>query len=394
MEKNIEHLLNTTRPELTPPERVHMWEAISSTLTPAPGNLIPSPFYRIVHAHRGAFALALIVVMLMSGSATVVTAEAARPGDALFPLDQAIERVRIRFAKNDDDRVRLANTFTEERLGELRSIVGERRTTASSTDDSSDDERVGEAVDALMRVMDDSNMSDTAREKIYGHLFTEIDDLSIDVRVDEDSDDADDNQKRVSVRRDKSGSKIEIRKEGLRTRIERKDGQVRIERKHDDDEEDDEETVDDDFGPTRDASDDFDDDRLKVRGVSFEINSNDDTVREDEVSDDSGRENDSHDDEDNTGNTDLEETNDNSDDDVDGSEDEEEFDDSNTREVTPKLEARAEEGRVEVHAEFGEKRDEFETPYTSRASLISFLAERYNLPSSVIEAVLDLEVKE
>ena len=233
MKKNIEHILNTTRPELTPPERVHMWEVISSTLTPVPVNLIPSPFYRIVHAHRSAFTLALMVVMLMGGSATVVTAEAARPGDALFPLDQAIESVRLRLARNDDDRGRLANTFAEERLGELRSIVGERAPSTSETTTTHDNARVGTAIDALMRVMDESEMSDTAREQLYTHLFTEIDELNIDVQVEDTGSDTKKNRERVKVQSDDSGSKIEIRTEGVRMRIERKDGEVSIEREHD-----------------------------------------------------------------------------------------------------------------------------------------------------------------
>jgi hypothetical protein len=240
MKKNIEHILNRARPELTDRERTFMWATISSAITPPQTGFVLSPFSRLIDEHRRAFALALIVVLLVSGGATVVTAEAARPGDTLFPLDQAIERVRIRLARTDDDRGRLANAFTEERLGELRSIVGERHSTTSSTEDVRDNERVGIAVDALVRVMDESNMSEAARESVYSHLFTEIDTLSIDVHVDEQRDSEDDDHKRVKIRRDESGSKIEIRKEGTRTRIDKKDGKVRIDRTQDDDAFDDE----------------------------------------------------------------------------------------------------------------------------------------------------------
>ncbi len=234
MEKNIEHIINTTRPELTDYERASVWTKISLALTPTQTGFMLSPFSKMVHAHRSVFALALIVVLLVSGGATVVTAEAARPGDTLFPLDQAIEQVRIRLARSDDDRGRLASAFADERLGELRSIVAERRGSASSSEDMNDDERVGIAVGALMRVMDESNMSDTARENVYGHLFTEIDDLSIDVRVDEKTGKENNEHERVKIHRDESGSKIEIRKEGVRTRIHKKDGKVRIDRTQDD----------------------------------------------------------------------------------------------------------------------------------------------------------------
>ncbi len=234
MGKNIEHILDTTRPELTNHERAFVWTKISSMLTPTQADFILSPFSRIIRAHRRVFALALIVILLVSGGATMVTAEAARPGDTLFPLDQAIEHVRIRLAQNDDARGRLASAFADERLGELRSIVDERRGSASSSDAVRSDERVGAAVGALMRVMDESNMSDSARENVYGHLFTEIDDLSIDVRVDENTTKENDDHERVKIHRDESGSKIEIRKEGTRTRIDKKDGKMRIDRRQND----------------------------------------------------------------------------------------------------------------------------------------------------------------
>ena len=273
MEKNIEHILNTTRPELTPPERVHMWEVISLTLTPVPVNIIPSPFYRILHAHRSAFALASIVVILMSGSATVVTAEAARPGDALFPLDQAIESVRLRLARNDDDRGRLANTFAEERLGELRSIVGERAPSTSETTITHDNARVGTAIDALMRVMDESEMSDTAREQLYTHLFTEIDALSIDVQVEDTGSDTKKNRERVKVQNDDSGSKIEIRTEGVRMRIEKEDGEIRIKK-----------VRDDSNGEGEDIDDDLNE-KSEVRGIKTDSHS-------DSIEDKKGRSND------------------------------------------------------------------------------------------------------
>lgn len=285
MKKDIEHILNTTRPELTHSERFQVWSGVTSTFGKT--GVIPSPFYVLFRAHRTAFALAFIVLVLVGGGATVVTAETARPGDTLFPLDQAIERVRIRLARTDDDRGRLADSFAKERLGELRSIVGERQTHASSSENIRDDARVGAAVSALMRVMDESNMSDTAREKIYGHLFTEIDDLKIDVRVGDTNDGSDDGAERVKVRRDESGSKIEIRKEGMRTRIEKKDGEVRIKQERGEDIEDSDVLNED--GDDNDAKIESDEDT--------DVERNDD----DEKSEVRGAMTDSRDDEDRTG---------------------------------------------------------------------------------------------
>lgn len=223
MKKNIEHILDTLAPSVTDVERARMWSTIEATLTDRAE--ISSPFFQIFYTRKMEFALLMLFLILIGGSATVVTAEAARPGDTLFPLEQAIEHVRLRLAKDDADRGRLANTFAEERLRELRSIVGERSGARITPDD---DARVSAAVTALVRVMDESNMSNTAREKLYTHLFTEIDTLSIDVRV-ADKRDSKTTEERVKVRRDETGSTFEIRNEGVRTRIEKKNGEVRIE---------------------------------------------------------------------------------------------------------------------------------------------------------------------
>lgn len=237
MKKNINDTLNEHVPTLTQPERVRVWREVASALT-VPRE-IPSPFYTLFRAHRGAFALALVVLILAGSGATVVKADTARPGDALFPLDQAVERVRMQLTRNDAKRTKLANAFTEERLAELRSIVEERHAAASTTVTAAqDDERVGAAVEALVRVMDDSHMSDVAREKVYGHLFTEIDDLSIDVRVDENKRETKNSVERVKIHRDDVGSKLEIRKEGMRTRIEKRDGEMHINRERERDDAD------------------------------------------------------------------------------------------------------------------------------------------------------------
>jgi hypothetical protein len=124
MKNNIEHILDTTAPTVTDVERVQMWRVIEATLVHP--TEIPSPFFEFFRTKKMAFAAGMLLLVLVGGSATIATAQAARPGDTLFPIEQAVEHVRLRFAKDAADREHLAHTFAEERLTELRSIIEER----------------------------------------------------------------------------------------------------------------------------------------------------------------------------------------------------------------------------------------------------------------------------
>lgn len=75
-------------------------------------------------------ALIIALVVLFGGSGVVVASDVAKPGDALFGIDLAIERVRLSLAK-EDNRNELARTFAQERLEEIQGL----------RDDDSDDDK-------------------------------------------------------------------------------------------------------------------------------------------------------------------------------------------------------------------------------------------------------------
>lgn len=223
MKDTIKEILESNAPSVRLSDRARMWSGIEAAIYSAHGT--PSPFTQFLYTRKIIAAVGILAFVLLGGGATVVAAEAALPGETLFKVEQAIEHVRIRLATNDVRRAQLAHSFAEERLSELRTIVG-KRGEGSSKD--GEDKRVQAAVTALVRVMEESNMSITAREKLYANLFSEIDSINIDVTVEErkNSEKKDD---RVKVRRDETGSKIEIKNGGLRTLIEKRNGEVFIE---------------------------------------------------------------------------------------------------------------------------------------------------------------------
>lgn len=69
-------------------------------------------------------ALLIALAVLFSGTGVVAASDAAKPGDALFGIDLAVERVRMSLA-GDDSRNELARTFAQERLQEIQKLRGD-----------------------------------------------------------------------------------------------------------------------------------------------------------------------------------------------------------------------------------------------------------------------------
>ncbi len=222
MKNNIEHNLNTTRPSLSHEEQQLLWSTIEPHLTP---RSIPSPYMHLVKDHvRLSAALFILTIVLIGGGASV-QADEARPGDILFPLDRALERVALSLTPSAEKRSAVGNRQSEERITELREMIQDSQ--KQNSDFLKTHTTVGSGVGALINVMEQSNMSQTARERIYEKLFIEIDPLSVDVRIEESASKKSD---RIKVSGDSEGvTKIEIHEQSKQTRIERKGGVVKVE---------------------------------------------------------------------------------------------------------------------------------------------------------------------
>lgn len=61
-------------------------------------------------------------VFLTAGIGTTVTANSAKPGDTLYPVDRAIESIRLKIAMTDEARARLVTEFAAERQDELKGL--------------------------------------------------------------------------------------------------------------------------------------------------------------------------------------------------------------------------------------------------------------------------------
>lgn len=223
MKNDINEFLNTHTPVLRNAERNAMWKHIDASMETLP---TPSPYVEWFRLHTRVAVGVLMLALVVTGSATSVFAGEARPGDTLFGLDRALERIELALTRTPEARTNVGLAHAEERILELRELIHEHGAPTSTP--ATTQHHVGAAVDALVNVLEESQMNDTARERIYENLFEEIDPLSVDVHVDRRSEKS--STARVTVGDETEGkTKIEITDTDKRTRIEKKNGHVHIE---------------------------------------------------------------------------------------------------------------------------------------------------------------------
>lgn len=89
-----------------------------------------------MESQRGIIPLIVVLVVgatLTGGAATVVAADQAKPGDLLYPVDTAVENVRLALASTEEQ-ITLRQQFAEERLKEVKALVEEKGVDAPGLD--------------------------------------------------------------------------------------------------------------------------------------------------------------------------------------------------------------------------------------------------------------------
>lgn len=371
----IEDRLNRVSPtKLSPEERERLWSSIHMRIANTP-MLTPSPFsiqVLITHNSYTMVSAFIALLLLIGGGATVAASDSARPGDTLFAVDRAVENVRLALASDDSEgelRVRFANERVNEfeniieegkgkrlaRVSDDASVGTEQQATmalkvvsddTSNDDDSSDDsddaddsfdedskEHIAEGLSETLRFFAEASVQsdeegrgelDQVLARLNGVINELPEDLRAELRIDEN------NRVRVEANGDDEG-KIEVRSEGVRTKVEFKDGVVSVETKADDD-----------------SSDDSDDD----------INDDNGGDRPDDDSDD---------------------------DDSD--------DDSSSNTSGMEIEADVFLDTTIVKVEINDRKELFVTNKKTRAEIVSAIAAKFNLDSTLVDSALSLEIE-
>ncbi|OGZ42569.1 MAG: hypothetical protein A3C80_03685 [Candidatus Ryanbacteria bacterium RIFCSPHIGHO2_02_FULL_45_43] len=141
MRQNIEQLLKKAKPKpLSPVEQQVLWSHIETRLSrheKQTARWHHFLFEPLLFAKRrikfAATAIALILFLISSGT-TVAFADNAKPGDLLFSIDIAAERVRLALASNKK-KDELIIRFSKERLDEAKIIVAAVLTETAAGDD-------------------------------------------------------------------------------------------------------------------------------------------------------------------------------------------------------------------------------------------------------------------
>jgi hypothetical protein len=115
-----EKQLNTVHTSpLTPEEKNSLWFSLvqKQEARNKQGSLLLGGFKK----HMMATLLALVVIL--GGGGVVAASNQAVPGDALYGIDQAVEKVQIKLANSEEKKSELQVKFAEERLSEVATFV-------------------------------------------------------------------------------------------------------------------------------------------------------------------------------------------------------------------------------------------------------------------------------
>jgi len=184
------------------------------------------------------FITILVIAIVVLGGSAVASANNAGPGDFLFGLDKALERLEIKFA-TEDKVPELKIKIAKERLEEIKEVSEENETFEFSDKEEDDiSESLTDIEETLSSIEDDARIEEI-RQALQDLLVLLGDD-----------------------------GKIEIRRNGNKIKIESKDGEIKIKVENDNkdkssDDSDDDSDDDDDSEVNEERSEmDFDEQRL------------------------------------------------------------------------------------------------------------------------------------
>lgn len=171
MKDTFDDIMAAHRPEQTPEARQIMFTGVIDQVKPiksATATRVASPYMRLSWFLTRQGAALVVVCFLVGVSSSVAAAEAAKPGDLLFPLDRATEEFRL-FIARDEQKVVLQSQFLDERLSELEALVIEATENGEATGEititTSSSDRVAVAVSAFLEQADRVD-SEASRDRL------------------------------------------------------------------------------------------------------------------------------------------------------------------------------------------------------------------------------------
>lgn len=141
-----------------------LWQEVWQNKDRTPANAGWSVFSLLLTKKYMILALALMLVL--GGSvATVQAADSAKPGDWLFPLDQAVEKVQLSFS-SEGRKEELKVKIAAERTEELQKIIVEAKTNKSDQDSAVRDEKIKTSLNLVAEIRDELSVSANSRTEV------------------------------------------------------------------------------------------------------------------------------------------------------------------------------------------------------------------------------------
>jgi flagellar basal body-associated protein FliL len=149
---NIKKQLENMKPKpITENEKHNLWASIQNkiasleTIEQKSNSLLFNPFKHMNYlTQKVAIAMLLIVAILGGSAATVAASNDAKPGDILFPIDLAVEKVQLIFADSEEEDDLLVE-FAGERLAEVRIILAMAETEEDEEEETAHSTSSGQA---------------------------------------------------------------------------------------------------------------------------------------------------------------------------------------------------------------------------------------------------------
>lgn len=251
-EKIEEMLSRISFRKLSGEEQDFVWQGIIHKQT---------PLLAILTTKKIMFTSLIVALVLALGvGGTVVTADNAGPGDALFGVDQAIEHLRIRLA-GEEKKNELRIRFADERVKELERIRPNEQNNADNKSNFSEEDqtRVTLGISSALNLLNgvSASLDDDSAAELKG-ITDELNDYLNTL--------PDDGSTEVDVKSNNNKTRIDLRNEDGRVRVEIKDGKFKIEAKENDDNQND---GGDDDSQTDSSSDDSVNGKLEIEADIF-----------------------------------------------------------------------------------------------------------------------------
>src|SRR3989344_7804678 len=212
-----EKLKNINFTKLTEAESEALWNRISYSITPSP--------FQLRTKNKTMIPL-IIGAMLFVGVGGTVAADSSVPGDFLFPVDRAVENMRLAFSGNANAKAELKAKFSRERLQEVKKIVAKEKAARDENRDKPERQAtstkaqgrvevgVSTAIDFLNKASLDVKASGNAEasaeiDNVVDELEAMVNDAEVKAFINTSG-----NKDRVEVRGEDERIRIEIKNDG------------------------------------------------------------------------------------------------------------------------------------------------------------------------------------